>query len=73
MPAPTSDLTSVESAPSSTNAKHPGSSQNEYIYVPDDFKVKEGARLTENLVVGKALGVGLQVTLCFFSVYALLL
>ncbi len=62
MPAPTSGLTSVESGgASSTNAKHPGSTQDEYVYVPDDFKVKEGARLTENLVVGKALGVGLQV------------
>lgn len=62
MPAPTSDVTSVEKGgPSDTDAKHPSSAQNEYIYVPDNFKVKEGARLTENLIVGKALGVGLQV------------
>lgn len=61
MPAPASELTSVESGqPSETDAKHPGSAQKEYIYVPDNFKVKEGARLTENLVVGKPLGVGLQ-------------
>ncbi len=62
MPAPASELTSVESGqPSDTDAKHPSSAQQEYIYVPDNFKVKEGARLTDNLVVGKALGVGLQV------------
>jgi hypothetical protein len=62
MPAPASELTSVESGqPSDTDAKHPSSAQKEYIYVPDNFKVKEGARLTDNLVVGKALGVGLQV------------
>ncbi len=64
MPAPASELTSVESGqPSDTDAKHPSSAQKEYIYVPDNFTVKEGARLSENLVVGKALGVGLQVLL----------
>ena len=62
MPVPASDLTSVETGgPTGSDAKHPSSSQDEYIYVPDDFKVKEGARLTEHLRVGKALGVGLQV------------
>lgn len=64
MPVPASDLTSLESGdPPSTDAKHPSSSQDEYIYVPDNFKVKEGARLTDQLTVGKPLGVGLQVTL----------
>lgn len=62
MPAPAAELTSVESGqPSHTDAKHPSSAQKEYIYVPDNFTVKEGARLTDNLVVGKPLGVGLQV------------
>lgn len=64
MPVPASDLTSVESGgPSGPDAKHPSSSQTEYIYVPDNFKVKEGARLTEHLTVGKPLGVGLQVSI----------
>ena len=63
MPVPASNVTSVESGdPCKTDAKHPSSSQDEFIYVPDNFKVKEGARLTEQLTVGKALGVGLQVT-----------
>lgn len=62
MPVPASNVTSIESgAAPRTDAKHPSSSQDEYIYVPDDFKVKEGARLTEQLTVGKPLGVGLQV------------
>ena len=62
MPVPESNLTSVESGdPRGTDAKHPSGSQDEFIYVPDDFKVKEGARLTEQLLVGKPLGVGLQV------------
>ena len=62
MPVPASNVTSVESGdPPRTDAKHPSSSQDEYIYVPDNFKVKEGARLTEQLTVGKPLGVGLQV------------
>ncbi|KAL3151979.1 hypothetical protein ABBQ32_001101 [Trebouxia sp. C0010 RCD-2024] len=61
MPVPTSELTSVESGdPPATDAKHPSGSQDEFIYVPDNFKVKEGARLTERLLVGKPLGVGLQ-------------
>ena len=62
MPIPASNVTSVESGdPPRTDAKHPSSTQDEYIYVSDDFKVKEGARLTEQLTVGKPLGVGLQV------------
>lgn len=62
MPVPASNVTSLESGdPPKADAKHPSSSQDEYIYVPDDFKVKEGARLTEQLTIGKALGVGLQV------------
>ena len=34
-----------------------------FIYVSDDFKVETGAKLTENLFVGKPLGCGLQVQL----------
>ena len=64
MPAPASHVTSLESGgPSGTDAKHPSATQNEFIYVPDSFKVKEGARLTDALVVGKPLGVGLQVSI----------
>ena len=64
MQVPPSELTTAESGLSTeTDAKHPSSDQNEYIYVSDNFKVKEGARLTENLKVGKPLGVGLQVRL----------
>ena len=33
----------------------------DFIYISDDFKVQEGARLTSNLYVGKPLGFGLQV------------
>ena len=62
MSLPTSDVTSAESqTPTHTDAKHPNSAQAEYIYVPDNFKVKEGVKLAEDLFVGKALGVGLQV------------
>lgn len=62
MSIPTSNVTSAEAGtPTNTDAKHPSSSQAEFIYVPEDFKVKEGAKLAENLYVGKALGVGLQV------------
>lgn len=72
MPVPTSDLTSVESGdPPGTDAKHPSASQDELIYVPDNFKVKEGARLTEQLIVGKPLGVGLQVFVQITSQIAL--
>lgn len=39
------------------------SSQSEYIYVSDNFKVHTGAQLTANLFVGKPLGFGLQVAL----------
>lgn len=73
MSIPTSTVTSAEVAtPTNTNAKHPNSDQAEYIYVTDDFKVKEGAKLAENLFVGKALGVGLQVrySLCLSSALA---
>lgn len=73
MPVPASNFTSVESGdPSKTDAKHPTGSQDEYIYVPDDFKVKEGARLTDQLSVGKPLGVGLQVLVTVTSHVALI-
>lgn len=60
---PTSDVTTAEAEiPTHTDARHPSSAQAEYIYVSDDFQVKEGAKLAEDLFVGKPLGVGLQVT-----------
>ena len=66
----TSDVTTAEAeTPTHTDAKHPSSAQAEYIYVSDDFQVKEGAKLAEDLFVGKPLGVGLQVTL--FSLHPL--
>lgn len=34
----------------------------DFIYVSNDFTVKEGARLTADLYVGKPLGFGLQVS-----------
>ena len=62
MAIPTSKVTSAEAGiPAHTDAKHPSSDQAEFIFVPEDFKVKEGAKLADNLFVGKALGVGLQV------------
>lgn len=68
MSIPTSNVTSAEAGtPTNTDAKHPSSNQAEYIYVPDDFKVKEGAKLAENLYVGKALGVGLQASVVHVS------
>ena len=44
-----------------TDVRKIGSSHSEFINVPDDFKVQIGAKLTENLFVGKPLGCGLQV------------
>lgn len=43
------------------DAKYPSDSSNQYIYVSDKFEVKEGAKLTEGLFIGKPIGVGLQV------------
>lgn len=34
---------------------------NTYLYVPNSFQVKPGARINSELFVGKGLGVGLQV------------
>ena len=47
----------------SFGAKPLGSLTSNFIYVSDDFKVQTGAKLTENLFVGKPLGCGLQVQL----------
>ena len=44
-------------------AKPLGSLTSDFIYVSDDFIVQTGAKLTENLFVGKPLGCGLQVQL----------
>ncbi|KAL0026874.1 hypothetical protein WJX77_008256 [Trebouxia sp. C0004] len=44
----------------SFGTKPPGSLTSDFIYVSDDFKVQTGAKLTENLFVGKPLGCGLQ-------------
>ncbi len=47
----------------SFGAKPPDSLTSDFIYVSDDFRVQTGAKLTENLFVGKPLGCGLQVQL----------
>ncbi len=47
----------------SFGAKPLDSLTSDFIYVSDDFKVQTGAKLTENLFVGKPLGCGLQVQL----------
>ena len=39
----------------------PSQQHGDFMYITDDFKVREGARLSDNLYVGKALGFGLQV------------
>ena len=64
MAAAPAAIVSVQ-ASSESDAKHPSSSESEYIYVTDNFQAKEGAKLTDNLFIGKPLGVGLQV--CFLS------
>lgn len=46
-----------------SDAKRVGSLSSDFIYVPDDYKVQTGAKLTDNLFVGKPLGYGLQVQL----------
>ncbi|KAA6416582.1 MAG: hypothetical protein FRX49_13443 [Trebouxia sp. A1-2] len=62
--APQSSLTSQsfdEVAESDSFAAKPlDSLTSDFIYVSDDFKVQTGAKLTENLFVGKPLGCGLQ-------------
>ena len=58
-PASEGGLFSLERAPSQTS---------EFIYISDDLKVREGARLTADLYVGKPLGFGLQVLLPHFHV-----
>ncbi|DBA71037.1 TPA: hypothetical protein ACH3X2_011464 [Trebouxia sp. C0005] len=59
MPAAPAAIVSVQ-ASSESDAKYPSSSDSEYIYVADNFQAKEGAQLTDNLFIGKPLGVGLQ-------------
>ena len=46
----------------------PAQQTGDFIYISDDFKVQEGARLTADLYVGKPLGFGLQVLLPYFEV-----
>lgn len=60
LPQPAAPLTAGRANSSMSDAKYPSQSES-LIYVADDFKVKEGAKLTENLYIGKPLGVGLQV------------
>lgn len=46
-------------------ARHEGAPPQQigdFIYITDDFEVKEGARLAADLYVGKPLGFGLQVS-----------
>ncbi|KAL0030818.1 hypothetical protein WJX77_007974 [Trebouxia sp. C0004] len=59
MPAAPAAIVSVK-ASSESDAKYPSSSESQYIYVADNFRAKEGAKLTDNLFIGKPLGVGLQ-------------
>ena len=39
----------------------PSQQDGDFLYITDDFKVREGARLSDDLYVGKPLGFGLQV------------
>lgn len=44
----------------------------DFIYINDDFKVQEGARLTCNLYIGKPLGFGLQVITLISTCYGVI-